>query len=238
MNSASAELPPVPGGAQVFHRLYTRLGCHGRPPQFVVAFYPYANLMHSIRLRDDVADVRISDVLRGAPLVVFEAAAAILLGRLYRRRAPAELLTAYRRYIVAPRTRSRLAALRGKRGRRVNTGPRGAVYDLAPIFTRLNRRYFGALLHRPRLGWSSRSWRTQFGCFDPALDQIVMNRWLDRAAVPVYAVEYVLFHEMLHVKHPLRVARCGLEAHSLKFRREEKRYLNYERARKFLNRLP
>jgi hypothetical protein len=51
-------------------------------------------------------------------------------------------------------------------------------------------------------------------------------------------VEYVLFHEMLHVKHPLRAARCGIEAHSLKFRLEEKRYANYERARKFLDRLP
>lgn len=204
----------------------------------MVAFYPYANLMHTIRLRDDVADVRLSDVLRGAPLVVLEAAAAILLGRLYRRRAPAELLASYRRYIVAPRTRSRLAALRGKRGRRVNTGPRGAVYDLAPIFTRLNRRYFGARLHRPRLGWSTCSWRTQFGCFDPALDQIVLSRWLDRAAVPAYAVEYVLFHEMLHVKHPLRAAHCGIEAHSREFRQEEKRYAHYHRARKFLDRIP
>ena len=115
---------------------------------------------------------------------------------------------------------------------------RGDVYDLAPMFTRLNRGYFAGRLRRPRLGWSSRTWRTQFGCFDPALDQIVMNRWLDRSCVPRYAVEYVLFHEMLHVKHPLRAARCGIEAHSLKFRLEEKRYANYERARKFLDRLP
>ena len=42
---------PVPGGAHIFHRLYTRLGCHGRPPQFVVEFYPYANLMHTIRVK-------------------------------------------------------------------------------------------------------------------------------------------------------------------------------------------
>jgi hypothetical protein len=239
MSKASARAgATVPGGARIFHRLYTRLDCSGRPPQFVVEFYPYANLMHTVRVHEDVARVRLSDVLRGAPLAVFEAAAAILLSRLYRRRAPRELLAAYRRYTVAPNTRRRIASLRSARGRRVETGPGGAVYDLAAMFTRLNRRYFGARLHRPRLGWSTRTWRTQFGCFDPALDQIVMNRWLDRAAVPVYAVEYVLFHEMLHVKHPLRVARCGLEAHSLKFRREEKRYARYDLARKFLDRLP
>jgi hypothetical protein len=228
----------VPGGAQIFHRLYTRLDCQGRPPQFVVEFYPYANLMHTIRVTDDVARVRLCDALHDAPLVVFEAAAAILLARLYRRSTPRELLTEYRNFVVAPKTRRRMAALRGARGRRVQGGPRGDVYDLAPMFTRLNRGYFAGRLRRPRLGWSSRTWRTQFGCFDPALDQIVLSRWLDRAVVPVYAVEYVLFHEMLHVKHPLRAARCGIEAHSREFRDEEKRYAQYHRARKFLDRLP
>jgi hypothetical protein len=227
----------VPGGARLFHRLYTRLGCQGRPPQFIVEFYPYANLMHTIRIDDDVASVRVSDILQGAPLVVFEAAAAILLARLYRRRAPAELLTSYRLYIAAPRTRRRMALLRGARGRRVKTGPGGVIYDLAPMFRRLNRRYFSGRLHRPRLGWSERTWRTQFGCFDPALDQIVLSRWLDRAVVPRYAVEYVLFHEMLHVKHPLRAARCCMEAHSRRFRQEERRYVHYLRARKYLDRL-
>jgi hypothetical protein len=228
----------VPGGSGIFQRVYTRLGCQSRPPQFVVDFYPYANLVHTVRVREDVAQVRISDVLRGAPLAVFEAAAAILLGRLYRRRTPRELLSVYRSYVILPQTRRRISKLRGQRGRRVQRSPCGAVYDLAPMFTLLNRRYFGGRLHRPRLGWSARTWRAQFGCFDPALDQIVLNRWLDRAAVPRYAVEYVMFHEMLHVKHPLRLARCGIEAHSRDFRNEEKRYAHYERARKFLDRLP
>ena len=238
MKNSPQPRTPVAGGAAIFQRLYTRLGCRGRPPHFEVEFYPYANLMHTIRIREETAWVRLSDALRGAPLPVLESAAAILLSRLYRRRPPAELLRAYREFVLMPRTCRRVARLRGRRGRRVETGPRGMIYDLSPMFTRLNRRYFRGRLHRPRLGWSTRTWRAQLGCFDPALDQIVMNRWLDRASVPRYVVEYVLFHEMLHVKHPLRAARCGIEAHSLKFRMEEKRYLNYERARKFLDRLP
>jgi hypothetical protein len=63
-----------------------------------------------------------------------------------------------------------------------------------------------------------------------------MNRWLDRSQVPRYVVEYVLFHEMLHVKHPLRAARCGIEAHSHEFRNEERRYKNYNRARRYIDR--
>ena len=100
----------VPGGAQTFHRIYTRLGCQGRPPQFVVEFYPYANLMHTIRVREEVAQVRLCDALRGAPLEVFEAAAAILLSRVYRRRAPRELLALTG---VTPPIRARAAASTG-----------------------------------------------------------------------------------------------------------------------------
>jgi predicted metal-dependent hydrolase len=101
----------------------------------------------------------------------------------------------------------------------------------------LNRRYFAVRLRRSQLGWSARAWRTQLGCFEPGLDQIVINSRLDRASVPAFVVEYVLFHEMLHVKHPMRVASCGLQAHSAKFRREEKRFAQYACARRFLKRL-
>ena len=53
--------------------------------------------------------------------------------------------------------------------------------------------------------------------------------------MPSYAVEFILYHEMLHVKHPLRAAACGLQAHSPEFRAEEKRFAHYVRARKFLD---
>jgi hypothetical protein len=227
----------IPGGAQIFQRIYTRLGCHARPPHFIVEFYPYSNLVHTIRLRDDTAYVRLSDILRSAPLSVLEAAAAILLGRLYRRRAPRELVEAYRHYSVATGTHKRVMATRLKRGRRNQSGAAGSTHDLAPMFSALNKQYFSGRLHRPRLGWSKRNWRAQLGCFDPGLDQIVVNTRLDRAEVPQYVVEYVLYHEMLHVRHPIRVAACGLQAHSAAFRAEEKRFEHYDRAHKFLERM-
>ena len=87
------------------------------------------------------------------------------------------------------------------------------------------------------MGWSARAWSTQLGCFDPALNQIVINRKLDREGVPEYVVAYVLYHEMLHQKHPVRFARCRRESHSAEFRAEERRFAEYERAMKFLKRL-
>ena len=227
----------VPGASRLFHRLYTRLGGRGRPPQFIVEFYPYAGLAHTIRLREHIAHVRLSDALRGAPAGVIEAAAVILLSRIFRRRTPRESLEKYRRFTLAPSTRRLVDQLRRARARRVASPPRGEAHNLAPMFSRLNRRYFAGRLPRPRLGWSERIWRTQFGCFDPALDQIVLNRRLDCAAVPAFVVEYVLFHEMLHVKHPLRATRCHMQAHSREFLREEEKFPHHAQARRFLHRL-
>jgi len=228
----------VPGGERLFQRIYTRLGCEGRPPYFVVEFHPYTGLTLTVRVREDTAYVRLSDALRDAPQSVVEAAAAILLGRLYRREPPKDLLEIYRRYSYARGTRERLLRLRQSRARRVDHRPAGSHHDLTPLFARLNERYFENALSQPRLGWSSRNWRSMLGCFDPALSQIVINRQLDQEIVPEYVVAYVLYHEMLHLKHPMKFARCRRESHSPAFRKEEKKFADYQRAMKFLDRFP
>ena len=225
------------GGDRIFQRIFTRLGCQGRPPQFQVELYPYANLSHTLRLREDVARVRLSDIMHQAPVCVIEAAAAILLGQMYRRRVPRELRDTYRQFALAHATRRHIAHIRRKRARRVPDKPQGAVHDLEPMFASLNVDYFGGHLRRPHLAWSARAWRSQFGCYDPSLDQIVMNKRLDRLDVPSYAVEFILYHEMLHVKHPLRATACRLRAHSSEFRAEEKRFASYARAQSFLEHL-
>lgn len=237
MKRASHRGSAVPGGERIFQRIYTRLGCEGRPPQFVVEFHPYADLTHTIRVREETAYVRLSDALRTASRQVLEAAAAILLGRLYRRRPPKDLVALYREFSYARSTRRRLLALRQRRARRVEHRPSGVYHDLAPMFDRLNRRYFREQLKTPRLGWSRRAWSAQLGCFDPALNQIVVNRLLDRQNVPEYVVAYVLYHEMLHLKHPMKFARCRRESHSPQFRKEEKRFAHFARAMRFLERM-
>lgn len=228
----------VPGGEQIFQRIYTRLGCEGRPPHFVVEYHPYAGLTHTIRLREDAAHVRLSDALGQAPRTVVEAAAAILLGRLYRRRPPMEMIETYRRFSHARSTRRHLLLMRQRRARKMEHQPAGAHHDLEPMFDGLNQSYFRNGLTRPRLGWSRRVWRAQLGCFDPALNQIVLNRQLDHDKVPEYVVAYVLFHEMLHLKHPVRFVRCRRESHSRQFRDEEKAFTDYARAIRFLGRFP
>lgn len=234
MTRKARRLQEFPRGRGILLRMYTRLGLQERPPRFEAYFFAYANLTSTIRRRDDTITVRFSDGLRYAPLPVIEATAAILLARLYRRRAPREYLETYRRFALGAATRRRMSRLRKNRARPVPDAPRGSHFDLERIFDDLNRRYFSGTLRRPRIGWSPRPWRRQLGCFDPALGQIVLTSWLDGPEVPRCVVEYVLYHEMLHLKHPVRRAGCTLRSHSAEFRAEERRFEEFERARRYL----
>jgi hypothetical protein len=227
----------VPGGAPLFQRMFTRLGCEGRPPRFRVEFYAYSSLVLTIRRREEVVYVRFSDLLRRAPTAVLEGAAALLLARVYRRKAPRALVEPYLEYARSDRTRTRMNRMRRGRVRLAATNPRGEHFDLVKLFDELNRSYFAGSLQRPHIGWSLRSWRRQFGCYDPGPNQILLNRRMDRSGVPQFAVEYVLFHEMLHVKHPTRRSGCSLVSHSREFREEEKRFAEFDRARRVLDRL-
>ena len=78
----------VPGGSAMFQRVFTRLGCSGPPPRFVVEFYPYSSLVLTIRRREEVLRVRFSDLLRRAPLAVLEGAAALHIARAAHLNAP------------------------------------------------------------------------------------------------------------------------------------------------------
>jgi hypothetical protein len=215
--------------------MFTRLGCDGRPPRFRVEFYAYSSLVLTIRRRDEAVYVRFSDLLRRAPRAVLEGAAALLLARVYRRKAPRPLVEPYLEYARSDRTRTRMNRMRSGRVRLTATNPRGDQFDLEKLFDGLNENYFGGGLQRPHIGWSTRNWRRQFGCYDPGPNQILLNRRMDRPGVPQCAVEYVLFHEMLHVKHPTRRSGCSLVSHSREFREEEKRFAEFARARRILD---
>ena len=237
MNLRSRIANHVPGGEAVFQRMFTRIGCEERPPHFHVEFYPYSSLVITIRRRQDTFFVRFSDLLSRAPQSVLEGAAALLLSRVYRRRTPRALVKPYLDYARSDRTRTRISSMRRSRVRLKHTAPQGKHYDLGVLFDQLNQEYFQNSLERPHIGWSTRGWRRQFGCYDPGPNQILLNRRMDGPGVPQFVVEYVLYHEMLHVKHPTRRSGCSLISHSPQFRAEEKRFAHFHPARKFLDRL-
>ena len=80
------------------------------------------------------------------------------------------------------------------------SGPQGDAYDLEKVFEELNQAHFHGWMAQPLLGWSRRPSRVMLGHYDPSHNAIILSRLLDSPRVPRLAVEYVLFHEMLHLQ--------------------------------------
>lgn len=206
-------------------------------PEVDVRHYPYAGLNHTIRLRSGRVHVRVSDIFRGAPDNVQRALAYILVAKLLRRRTPQLHERVYRNYACQPEVLRASDLARRQRGRKRISTAQGRVYDLERMFARLNRRYFDSGLPRPTLTWSQRRTRTILGHHDGVHDTIVISKTLDSPEVPERFVEFILYHEMLHIKHPARLINGRRFYHTKAFRAEERQFPFYHEAQEWLDRI-
>ena len=225
------------GLLQVFQGTYRELRPRAPIPQFVVEFFAFANLNNTIRLRDGKLLVRLSDLLEGAPQTVLYAIAHILLAKMYRRPIEREHANRYRRYVSSHDISQKAHLVRQIRGRKRIESPRGHTYDLETVFDELNRRFFYGLLARPQMTWSRDHARNSLGHYDPAHNAIVVSRIFDHPAVPRCALEYIVYHEMLHLKHPVKLRGNRRCVHSAAFQAEERLFPGLESAKQFLKRL-
>jgi predicted metal-dependent hydrolase len=222
---------------EIFQDSYRELRLRTPIPELSIEFFAFANITSTIRLREGKLLVRLSDLLEGAPEAVLESIAHILLAKIYRRPIVREHSTRYRRYVGSSEIRSKAHLIREIRGRKRISSDRGQMYNLEAIFEDLNVRFFYGLLARPQIAWSRDSSRTRLGHYDPARNTIVVSRVLDDRRVPRYAVEYILYHEMLHLRHPVKLRGSRRSVHSLEFQAEERLFPELDRAKQFLRQL-
>ena len=206
-------------------------------PEFQVQFYPFANVNNTIRLRDGVLKIRFSDLLEGAPDNVLRSIAHILLAKIYRKPIETVHATRYRRYVSTHDMSSKAHLVRQMRGRKRIESPQGDVYDLDAIFEELNTHFFYGLLARPQMTWSRDHSRNALGHYDPAHNAIVVSKIFDHPRVPRYAIEYLVYHEMLHLKHPVKLKGSRRCVHGPAFQADEKLFPHLEEAKAFLKRL-
>jgi len=206
-------------------------------PELGVEFFAFANINSTIRLREGRLIVRLSDLLEGAPEPVLRAIAHILLSKMYRKPIERDWATRYRRYVSSHAITQKAHLVRQMRGRKRIESAQGRVYDLEAIFDDLNTQFFYGLLARPQMTWSRDHARNHLGHYDPAHNAIVVSRVFDHPRVPRYAVEYIVYHEMLHLKHPVKLRGSRRCVHSAEFQAEEKLFPNLDEARRFLKHL-
>ncbi|MFC1549565.1 hypothetical protein ACFL4R_01695 [Nitrospirota bacterium] len=123
---------------------------------------------------------------------------------------------------------------------------RGRFYDLSDLYGSVNESYFSSSLDC-RITWgrrtkSARVRHRTLGSYTLENDTIRINPVLDRAAVPRYYLEFIVYHEMLHAqlyREQARETGCIEMAagrrvvHSPEFKRREKLFKHYERAIRF-----
>jgi len=221
----------------VYTDAFRQLGGNRRFPEIEVRFYPYAGLNHTIRIRSEVVYVRISDIFKDAPLTVHRALAFILVAKLLNKRAADIHQRVYHDYAYDPKILRSADIARRRRGRKMISSARGANYDLDRIFRRLNLQYFDGLLEKPTLTWSQRRTQRILGHHDSVHETITISKTLDSKEVPGWFVDFIVYHEMLHIKHPAKLVNGRRYYHTSAFRSDERRFEYYGEAIQWLDRL-
>jgi len=223
--------------ATIFQEEYRALRPRAPMPLFVVRFRRFTSLNTTIRLREGQLRVSLSDLLEGAPEPVLHSIAHILIAKIYKKPIDAAHNLRYKRFAASVPVAHAIERIRSTRAVKHYFGPEGRFYNLEEVFDTINVRFFHGLLGRPDLTWSEHFAKRSLGHYDAAMNTIVVSRVFDRPSSPRYAIEYLLYHEMLHLKHPVTMHGLRRCVHSRAFKADEALFPQIKEALAFLKRL-
>lgn len=199
-------------------------------PKLKIEFYPYVGISNKIYLKNDLIHVKISDILKTAPLELHQVLAEILVKKLYRKRVSKDVLQFFHNFTKQSEVREKSMEARKTRGRKVITSSKGEYYDLDEIFNLLNQIYFENKLPKPDLTWSPNTTYRILGHHDSNHKTISISKSLDNEKVPRFVVEYVVYHEMLHIKHPVIHQNGRRYIHTPNFKKDERDFAFFNEA--------
>jgi hypothetical protein len=139
----------------------------------------------------------------------------------------------------AKRTKRKIARSRLPLQRQFGLETEGRYFDLRGLFNKLNARHFGNRLRGYKVVWGrKRRERPKeyfiFGAIQEEDRVIRINPWLDQKFVPLWFLEYILYHEMLHAVVPDKARGNGRRCvHTDEFNRREREFRFYKRARRW-----
>jgi hypothetical protein len=114
----------------------------------------------------------------------------------------------------------------------------GEHHDLRSIYDDLNARYFANKIDA-LITWGAKNGRPRrrnsikMGSYAVEDRLIRIHRSLDREFVPRFFVAWIVFHEMLHQVHDIRVKNGRREFHSKEFLADEAMYERFEEAKRW-----
>ncbi|MBM9577198.1 M48 family metallopeptidase [Leptospira sp. 201903070] len=191
-------------------------------------FYPYTNLGSAIRISSGVLEFKIHSSYRESDSL--EAVVELLLCKLLKLPIPKAISERVQKFYEL---HSKLKSVTNKRKKRIESSEsKNAV--LKEILSRINEKFLGIDLSDIEIYWGKGSSKTRLGHFDPAHRMIVINPILGRQVVPIFVLEYIVFHELLHVHIPATRKNGKNVIHGREFRALERKYPDYLRANRWL----
>jgi hypothetical protein len=118
-----------------------------------------------------------------------------------------------------------------------SASPEGENVDLNLVFDRVNREYFHGVLEKPQLTWSQKKSYRRLGTYAAQTDTVTISRTFDNGMCPNCAIDFIMYHELLHKKMGVKRANSGKHNHTKLFKEYEKQFRSYAQANEFINRL-
>jgi hypothetical protein len=204
-------------------------------------FYPYAGLKSTIRLENGKIRSRVSDGYQAAELAALTGLAIDLMKKLFRITNLDERAYLYLEEYQKLNGKGAYdlhETLRGKRGRKRDNSSQGKLYDLKFLLEKVVLDYPDVFSNTkmPTIVWSRKNSRRRLAFYDTAFDQIVVSKKFDAILTPQFFLEYLIFHEMLHAKHDVKYAKRR-SVHHREFRLDEKRFREYNEARRLMGKI-
>ncbi len=164
-----------------------------------------------------------------APALVVKAIADLIHGKSTGRQVVSDYI----------RTRIRDGEPRPARRRALVLRPVGVEHDLREVHRTINARFFSGV-STARVTWGSRRVKPtarhlQFGNYNLVANVITINQRLNARHIPLYVIEFVMYHEILHELLGVRDGGAGRrrQVHPREFRRRERMFPQYHAAKAF-----
>lgn len=185
--------------------------------------------MISFREKQDTISVRLHHIFLNANDEVLEEIVRFILGKGGKTPAIKLFIRKNRNFLKAspPRT--------------ITINPKGKIYNLRDILNSLNREYFADSVSSV-ITWGKKSPRyavrkRTLGSYQKKTNIIRINPILDRKKVPRYVIEFIVYHEMLHVVIDPVVKNGRRVIHSKDFKKREREYKHYHKAMEWEKRI-
>jgi len=197
-------------------------------------FYPFKEFKSTWCRNGQTAEFRISDYIQWANDEVLEDFARCVFGRISNRGRREVYTDRLRRWLQSQEFILRNRTLYLERSRNLTLSPAGQVLDLREIRANLKDKGLIEDSSDAFLSWTVCGNVHRVGYCSVIMRVIAISSVLDTISMPDYVVEYVLYHEILHLESGLGSLPSG---HGREFRMKEKMYPKWREADEWLKKV-